>query len=87
MRVIGLMIRLMEMECTYMLMGPGMMDSGRTICKMGWAKKLGTMVQTMMGSISRVRNRDGAYTSGTMGHSTKGFGRKTRLRGKGPTSG
>lgn len=64
-----------------------MMANGRMISKMGWAERLGTMVQTTRENTNKERNRDGVFTSGMMGVSMKATGKKTRSKAMALTNG
>ena len=80
MKEIGLMIKLMASEFTFISMELSMKEIGETICNMEMEKKLGLMVRFMKENILWERNMDMAYIAGTMGLDMKVNGLKTRLK-------
>ena len=80
MKEIGLMIKPMASEFTFISMELSMNEIGETICNMEMEKKLGLMVRFMKENTSWERNMDMAYIAGTMGLDMKVNGLKTRLK-------
>lgn len=78
MKVLGLMIKLMDLVSTFMLTALAMKESEKTTCSMAKARKLGLMALFTKGNTFKARSMATESTVGTMDRAMKGLGSRTK---------